>query len=250
MRSFAFLFTLLACLNNFGFAKADTYCKNRVDLALVLAIDVSSSINKEEWQLQKQGYMRAFLDKEIVLATRSGRCGRIAVCVIEWGDANYQEVVIPWRLLSDSESATAFSLEFSRLEHSELYSDQTTYIGNAILSAIKELALKNVGFTATRRLIDVSGDGTDQGTASRANGDVSPETHGLIASEARDEAAELGIIINGLPILGPDNQNLDDYYQDNVKTPDGFIKVAERWEDFGQAIREKLLQEINVADAR
>ena len=211
-----------------------------VDLLLVLAADVSRSIDSQKFQLQREGYAAALADRRVLDAIRSGRNRRIGVLFLEWSGLGNQKVVIDWTLIDGPETAQAFGDRL--LESPRSFADRTS-ISGAIDAAVAQLA--RAPFTADRQTIDVSGDGTNN-----AGRDV---------NHARDEALELGIAINGLVILSevplpwnPEHTNppggLAKYYRDNViGGPGSFVLEAKDFSSFGQAIIKKMIAEI--ADA-
>jgi uncharacterized protein DUF1194 len=214
---------------------------DKVDLLLVLAADVSRSVDASKFQLQREGYAAAVSNPRVLDAVRSGRNGRIGVTYIEWSGVGSQRVLIDWTTLSDAESAKAFGDRL--LEAPRSFADRTS-ISGAIEFAMAQFA--RAPFEAVRKTIDVSGDGTNN-----AGRDV---------TSARDEAVAQGITINGLVILSatplpwnPDHTNppggLDAYYRTNVVGgPGAFVLVAKDFSSFGEAIIEKMIAE--VAQAR
>ena len=212
-----------------------------VDLLLVLAADVSRSIDSKKFQLQRDGYAAALTDPRVLDAIRSGRNGRVGVLFLEWSGLGNQKVVIDWMMIDGPKAAQAFGDRL--LESSRSFADRTS-ISGGIDAAVAQFA--SAPFTAQRRTIDVSGDGTNN-----AGRDV---------GQARDEALALGITINGLVILSetplpwnPEHTNppggLANYYRENVTGgPGSFVLEAKDFNSFGQAIVKKMIAEI--ADAR
>jgi hypothetical protein len=208
--------------------------KTPVDLVLALAVDVSRSVDEEEAHLQRQGYVQAFRDPDVIAAIRTGMLGRIAVGYFEWaGDGNIS-VVVDWTLIENPVDAKGFA---DRLERRPPAPMLWTYISGAINFA--ETWLDRNDFEGTRRVIDVSGDG--------------PNNSGELVVPARDRALAAGVTINGLPIMDQGNsmysayniQNLDLYYRDCViGGPGAFLIVAESFQDFARAVRRKLILEI------
>ena len=205
-----------------------------VDLELVLAVDVSRSIDEAEAELQRQGYIAAFRDPEVLRAIEHGILGRIAVTYVEWAGAWHGDVVVGWTVIDGRESAHAFA---DALDRRVPASARRTSIGGAIAFAAPLFG--DNGFEGTRRTIDISGDG--------------PNNDGPLVHVARDLAVAAGITINGLPILDRNGgvfswysiPNLDLYYRDCViGGPGAFIVVAEDFQDFARAVRRKLLLEI------
>jgi hypothetical protein len=208
-----------------------------VDLLLVLAADVSRSIDSQKFQLQREGYAAALADPRVIDAIQSGRRGRIGVLFLEWSGFGNQKVVIDWTVVDGPKTAQAFGDRL--LESPRSFADRTS-ISGGIDAAVAQLA--RAPFEAQRRTIDVSGDGTNN-----AGRDV-----GL----ARDEALALGISINGLVILSetplpwnPEHTNppggLTKYYRDNViGGPGSFVLEAKDFNSFGEAIVKKMIAEI------
>jgi hypothetical protein len=207
---------------------------DKVDLLLVLAADVSRSVDASKFQLQREGYAAAVSNPRVLDAVRSGRNGRIGVTYIEWSGVGSQRVLI------DAESAKAFGDRL--LEAPRSFADRTS-ISGAIEFSMAQFA--RAPFEAVRRTIDISGDGTNN-----AGRDV---------TSARDEAVAQGITINGLVILSatplpwnPDHTNppggLDAYYRTNVVGgPGAFVLVAKDFSSFGEAIIEKMIAEVAQA---
>ena len=213
----------------------------RVDLLLVLAADVSRSVDAQKFQLQREGYALAIANPRVLEAIQSGPNKRIAMLFLEWSGFGNQNVVIDWTVIDGPKAAQAFG---DRLLESPRSSVGRTSISGGIDFAVAQFAHAPVA--AERRTIDVSGDGTNN-----AGRDV---------TKARDEALALGITINGLVILSerplpwnPQHTNppggLANYYRSNVVGgPGAFVLEAKDFNSFGQAIIKKLIAEI--ADAR
>jgi hypothetical protein len=211
-----------------------------VDLLLVLAADVSRSVDQEKFQLQREGYAAAISDKRVLDAILAGRNHRIAVLFLEWSGLGNQKVVIDWMAIDGPKAAQEFGDRL--LESNRSFADRTS-ISGGIDFAVAQLT--RAPFAAERHTIDVSGDGTNN-----AGRDV---------TQARDEALALGITINGLVILSerplpwnPEHTNppggLANYYRANVTGgPGSFVLEAKNFGSFGQAIVKKLIAEI--ADA-
>lgn len=193
-----------------------------VDMELSLLVDVSSSVNATEFNLQRQGYVNAFVDAAIVSAIESGNHGAIAASLTYWSSANRQQVAVDWMLIDDLTSATAFSNAI--LAASRPFSG-TTAPGTAINFTVPSFFNNN--FDGDQLVIDVSGDGQ------RNSGD------NTIA--ARDAAFAQGITINGLAI---GNDALFNWYNANIKTSDGFVLHAVDFNSFGNSIKEKIAREI------
>src|SRR6478736_192794 len=208
-----------------------------VDLLLVLAADVSRSVDSQKFQLQREGYAAALANPRVLDAIQAGRRGRIGVLFLEWSGFGNQKVVIDWMLIDGPKSGQAFGDRL--LESPRSFADRTS-ISGGIDAAVAQLA--RAPFDATRRTIDVSGDGTNN-----AGRDI---------GQARDDALALGITINGLVILSetplpwnPEHTNppggLAKYYRDNVTGgPGSFVLEAKDFNSFGEAIVKKMIAEI------
>ena len=205
-----------------------------VDLALVLAIDISGSIDPDEAKLQRQGYVEAFTDPVIVKAILGGNHGRIAVAYFEWSDAWVQKLLIDWTLLDSEAAISAFA---RRLADAPISIARRTSISGAIRYAIPMYSRSP--YEAERKVLDISGDGSNN--------------DGGLVTEVRHDALKDRIIINGLPIMNgrpnpfgfPAEDDLDKYYLHCVTGgPRSFVEVARSFEDFPRAIRKKLLQEV------
>lgn len=199
--------------------------RDSVDVALVLAVDSSGSISKERLMLQIQGYTGALRNPSFVQAVQSGNHGRIAITYVTWTDARRQDQVVGWRVVQDAASADGFA---KSIEEALLPVPGWTSISGAI-DFCTGLVIGS-GFMAPRRVIDISGDGS--------NNDGRPVT------EARDAAVAAGVTINGLPITEVE-PGLEQYYRENViGGPDAFIVVAKSTDSFGEAVLRKLLVEV------
>jgi hypothetical protein len=196
-----------------------------VDVALVLAIDVSGSVSEDRLLLQRRGYIEAMRHPLLIDAVRAGTTGRIALTFVEWSEARRQTQAVGWQVVHDNSTAQRFASAIETAEHSML---GWTSISAAIDFAARLLA--ESGFVAARRVIDISGDG------------VNNDGRDVIA--ARDDAVAAGIIINGLPILEVEPR-LDEYFRRNViGGPGAFVMVARNRGDFAAAVLRKLLLEV------
>lgn len=210
-----------------------------VDLALVLAVDVSGSVDEEEYRLQRQGYADAFMHPSVIAAIRGGGRGRIAVIYVQWGGIQYQRVAVPWTVVHDAASGQDFAERILAASRSYI---RGTSISGAIDFSITQLALNP--HATTRRVIDVSGDGVNN--------------EGRSTSAARDDALARNIAINGLVIMAdqqpqqgrggwrPSNEPpLDEFYRDNVVGGMGaFVIAINDFDVFGYAIVNKIVREV------
>jgi hypothetical protein len=208
-----------------------------VDMLLVLAADVSRSVTEPKFRLQREGTVAAITNPDVVSAITSGRHRRIAICFVEWATAGQHAVVIDWTMIASEGDARRFA---DRLAETPRSFSGSTAISGAIDFSV--LQLGRAPFAAERRVIDISGDGTN--------------VSGRPVNDARDEAVAKDITINALVILTPIEQSfrpahtnppggLERYFQDNViGGPGAFTVVAEGHESFGRALTKKLIQEI------
>lgn len=212
------------------FARADT---EPVDVLLVLAVDVSRSVDDDEARLQREGYRAAVSDPQVLEAIRGGMIGAIGLAYVEWAGAEYQRLVLPWMRISGVAEAHAWSEKLAEAPRASL--SWTSISGGLDFS---RSVLAEAPYEATRRVIDVSGDGVNN-----SGGPV--ET-------ARDRLVAEGVTINGLPIVN-DRPTfgrmppipLDEYYRDSVIGGTGaFCIVAEDFQSFGQAVKRKLIREV------
>ncbi len=208
-----------------------------VDLKLVLAVDISMSMDPDEQKLQRDGYVQAFRDPNIINAIRAGRAGRIAVSYFEWAGPDVQQILMPWHLIDGQQSAHAFA---ERLSAQPYTRRMRTSISSALIFARNLLA--ETDYLANRNVIDVSGDGVNNS--------------GPLMRLTREQVLAAGIVINGLPILvRPTTQwsfwdapDLDLYYGRCVVGGAGsFMLPITRPDEFATATRQKLLLEIAAA---
>jgi len=225
-----------------GAASRPALAGETVDLRLVLASDVSRSVDAGEFQLQRQGYAQAFRDRRVLQAIRAGVLGRIAVAYLEWSGEDFQKVVVDWMAVGDEESAGLLADKLVREPRS--FANRTA-IGAAIDHAAA--LIERSPFQAERNVIDVAGDGTN--------------TSGKLPMTARDEAVKNGVVVNALVILSPAPMpwnphhthppgGLPKYFEENViGGPGSFLMVAESFDTFAEAILAKLVKEIAAAPA-
>jgi len=201
-----------------------------VDLELVLAVDVSGSMDDEEHRLQRSGYVRALAHPSVWTAIEAGAYRRIALMYLEWAGPRGQEIIIPWRLIERAEDLQLFSSDLADRPISFI---RGTSISGALLFSARQFG--GNGFEGFRRVIDVSGDG--------------PNNLGNPIEPTRDFVAGQGITINGLPLMlrpsGSHSVRLADYYRDCVIAgPGAFVFPVLETAQVGEAIRRKLILEI------
>ncbi|KRR22752.1 hypothetical protein CQ14_00110 [Bradyrhizobium lablabi] len=212
---------------------ADKEANPTVDVELVLAVDVSYSMDLDELALQREGYAQAIVSKEFLQALKTGPNGRIAITYFEWAASTDQKIIIPWRVIDGPETADAVASEIIK---TPIRRASRTSISGAINFAMP--LFEENPHRGLRRVIDISGDG--------------PNNNGMPVTVARDAALEKGVIINGLPIMVKepsystmDIDNLDFYYEDCViGGPGSFVVTIKDRDKFKEAIRTKLLLEI------
>src|SRR5260370_5454369 len=201
----------------------------KVDVALVLAADVSRSIDDDEFKLQRQGYAAAVTNPRVLHAIAAGQFGAIAICFVEWSGPEEQQVIADWTVIRDGESAASFS--------ATLLAAPPAFFGRTAISAALDFSrayLSKVGATAERRIIDVSGDGTNNS--------------GRSVRDARDEAVAAGVTVNGLALLNePPNpahfaltrppEGLPQYYRHNVvRAPASFPLLLHDFNPFAHPL--------------
>jgi len=212
-------------------------CAQNTDLLLVLAADVSRSIDEGEFDLQRKGYAAALSDPRVLAAIRGGATGTIAVCFVEWSGAGEQLVVVDWTIIHDDEDAGGLA--------ATLLAAPRSFIGRTSISGAIGFAMERFASAkphSNRRIIDISGDGTNNS--------------GRPATEARDRALAEGVTINGLAIIN-DRPNpgyafhtqppggLPEWYRQNViGGPGAFLHVVEDFRSFADAMTNKLVSEI------
>jgi len=209
-----------------------------VDLKLVLATDVSGSINNDELWLERAGTSAAFLDPDVIRAIQSGAIGRIAVSMLDFSSPGFGKTVIDWRIIRDRPSAAAFARTVLALPRTP--GDRTS-ISNALELGAALIGSSDRNIFATRKVIDVMGDGANN--------------IGKPMEQTRDLVARQGIIINGLPVMDESANgyfpNLDRYYQACVAGGrDAFIVPVRSYRDFASAMRRKLILEISQNNER
>src|SRR5258705_8527004 len=212
---------------------APALAAEQVDLKLVIATDVSGSINDEEARLQREGTAEPFLDADVVKAIRNGSLGRIAVSMIDFSSPDYDKVIIDWQIIRDKASATSFA---ELVRASPRTPGRRTSVSSALELGSLLIESSEKDIVATRKVIDVSGDG--------------PNNDGNPMRETHDRVVGQGIVVNGLPIMD-DNANgyfpnLDKYYAACVAGGRGsFVVAVHNYKDFSAAMRHKLILEIS-----
>ncbi|MGJ4946134.1 DUF1194 domain-containing protein [Bradyrhizobium sp. HKCCYLS1011] len=204
-----------------------------VDVELIIAVDVSYSMDLDELAIQREGYAQAISSKEFMQALKNGPHGRVSITYFEWAASGDQKIIIPWRLIDGPESADAVAAEIMK---TPIRRASRTSISGAIYFAVP--LFDDDPYRGLRRVIDISGDG--------------PNNSGAPVTIARDAALAKGIVINGLPIMVKepsystmDIDNLDYYYEDCVVGgPGSFVVPIKSREEFKEAIRTKLLMEV------
>ena len=211
-----------------------------VDVALVLAADVSRSVDDDEFKLQRQGYAAAVTNPRVLQSIAAGQHGAVAICFIEWSGPDEQQVVAEWTVVRDGETAAGFA--------ATLMNAPRSFVGRTSVSAALDFSRAYFGksrVVSDRRVIDVSGDGTNNS--------------GRPVLDARDETVAAGITINGLAIINEHPnpgyfahtqppEGLPEYYRKNViGGPGAFLQVVQDFSSFGEAITNKLVNEIAAA---
>jgi len=232
MRTFILTFTL-ALAGVGGTALTEP---RYVDTLLVLASDVSQSVDKQKFILQREGYATAVSNPEFVRVATAGPHKRIAIAYVEWASANQQELVVPWTIIEGKTSAEKLAREL--LERPRSFTGHTS-ISGALRFSLE--ILENAPYSSSRQIIDISGDGTNN--------------TGPNLKVVRNDVLARGIIVNALVILSqepspwPTHTNppggLPHYFRENVAGgPGSFVVTAQGFESFGIAIRQKLIAEI------
>jgi hypothetical protein len=237
MRSAVSAAVFVALLTLPGGARAQT-----TDLLLVLAADVSRSIDEGEFALQRKGYSAALTDPRVLAAIRGGVAGTIAICFVEWSGAGEQNIVADWTVIRDEEDAGGLA--------AAILAAPRSFIGRTSISGAIDFAMERFAAAqprASRRIIDISGDGTNNS--------------GRPVTNARDEALAQGVTINGLAIIN-DKPNpgyafhtqppggLPEWYRQNViGGPGAFLRVVEDFHSFADAMTNKLVSEIAALPA-
>lgn len=204
----------------------DALAQQSVDLLLMVAIDTSESVNIERFELQKRGYIEAFQNPRVLSAIQSGGKQAIAVSMVQWAEIDQQERILPWSRVADVATAAAVADAIAAAPR-KLFRGITS-ISGVIDYAVAEFSRSP--FTGPRRVIDISGDGSNNA--------------GRPSDDARDDAVAAGVVINGLPIIDID-RNLDEQYRDHViGGTRSFMIAIDTLDQFAGAIVRKLIIEI------
>jgi hypothetical protein len=231
-RALAAMTALLALLSALLGTSQTASAQTTVDLQLALMVDASGSVNSYRFELQKRGYVEALRNPHVLGAILGGKTQSIAISLVQWTGPFLQVVVLPWTQVKDEASIGSAAAIIERTPR-QLFGGGTS-ISGAIDYAMR--MFPQSPFKAERHVIDVSGDGSNNG--------------GRSVIRARDEAVEKGVTINGLPILAVEPY-LDEYYRDYViGGPGSFMIVAKDFESFGEAIVKKMIVEIAANDRR
>ncbi|MEO0542505.1 MAG: DUF1194 domain-containing protein [Pseudomonadota bacterium] len=225
------ILTICLCLFS-SFARAEEAI---VDVELVIAVDVSGSMDFGELRIQRRGYVEAFRSPDVHDAIADGLLGSVAVMYVEWARSDLKRVIVPWMRLETPQDAREFA---DRLEAAGLGNMRNTSISGAIEYGVTQI--EGNAFVGSRRVIDVSGDG--------------PNNQGGLVTLARDKAVARGVVINGLPLVTEpwrerlifgDDGDLATYFRACViGGPGSFVIPVTRWEEFGAAVRRKLVLEL------
>ena len=205
-----------------------------VDVELVLAVDISYSVDEEEAHRQREGYVAALAHEDVIRSIQGGPLGRIAVTYVEWADTGFQRAAADWTVIASEEDALGFAAQVAAAPFER---GHYTAIGSAIADAVRRI--DDNDFTAPRLIIDISGDG--------------PQNQGMPLESAHALASRSGIVVNGLPVISaspgrwvrPVEVNLEGYFRENVITgPGAFVLPARAEDEFRVAILRKLVLEI------
>ncbi len=217
-----------------GAFQFEAYDPNKeVDVELVLAVDISQSMDTDEQEVQRAGYVAALTSADFLDAIKIGPIGRIAVTYLEWGGVDEHFIVADWTVIQDKQSAAAFA---SKIAEAPLRQVQRTSIASALHKSVE--MVRTNAYAGLRQVIDISGDG--------------PNNQGGSVTDVRDQTIATGVTINGLPLMMKANQNswqamlqLDHYYEDCViGGPGSFAIPVRSKEGFADAIRMKLVMEV------
>ena len=195
-----------------------------VDTALVLAVDVSGSVNDERWDLQRNGIADVLESPDFGHTIRMGAIGRVAITIVQWGTMAHS---MPWRILENHQDAVVYAQEIRSMTRQE---SGGTCMGTALKKIDQQVIGQWLDY-AGRVIVDVSGDGATN--------------CGMEFITARQALLDQGITINGLPIITPIEPKIDQWYEENViGGPGAFMVVADGYKEFAQAFKKKFIIEI------
>ncbi|HAT35963.1 MAG TPA: hypothetical protein DCS82_09620 [Rhodospirillaceae bacterium] len=229
-----FLCATVLALASLVFAVPSIRAETEVDLELILAVDISGSVDDDEARLLRQGHVAALRDPKVLRAIQNGFLGKIAVTYIEWAGFGHIKTIVGWRIIKDKASAEAFAAMLARAPYE---TSTRTAISDMIMASISKF--RGNGIAGSRRVLDLAGDGANN--------------FGMPVTKARDYAIDQGIVINGIPILSTHYdgfrfttaQYLDTYFLKCVIGGAGaFVVVASGFDDFARAIKRKMILEI------
>ncbi|MGB1006003.1 MAG: DUF1194 domain-containing protein [Thalassobaculaceae bacterium] len=201
-----------------------------VDIELVIAVDSSTSVDFDEFNLQVRGLAAAFRDPTVVAAIADGPLGAISIAVFEWADPKSQMLAVPWTVIDGPTTANAFARRVDAMAR------QVPRGGTSIAGALAfaSVLFQTNPYPGTRQVIDLTADGRNN--------------QGAAVDQMRDLLVARGITINGMVILN-DVAVLDGYFEDRViGGPDAFVEAAADYSDYAKAIRRKLIREIRGLD--
>lgn len=226
-------FVLLLALCASAPAAQRSTALQQVDVKLVLAFDVSPSMDNDEYAVEREGTAAAFSDPNVIQAIQNGSLGRIGVALIQFSSQQFNRVMIDWTVVRDRPSALAFAAAVHNLPRNP---GRRTSISSALELGSLLLESSEKDMTASRRVIDVTGDG--------------PNNFGNPMTESHDKVVAQGIVINGLPVMDDMAngyfQDLDRYYAGCVTGGRGaFVVVVKSYRDYAAAMRRKLILEIS-----
>ncbi len=220
-----------------AFRRAHATEPEPVDVELVLAVDVSRSVDPQEQELQFNGYAAAFRDPKLIEGIAGGPLGQIAVTLFTWSDWHIQELVVPWTKIDSAAGAERFAAAVDA-------APRRTWLYTSISGAMDHAAkLFGQRYEGTRKVVDISGDGVNNS--------------GRPVADARADALAQGIVLNGLAVLDRTPQPwsaglppLDQYFRDEViGGPGAFLMVAEGFDAFETAVKRKIIREIAAVPA-
>jgi Protein of unknown function (DUF1194) len=229
----AALVAIMHAAQAIGFTATSSYKETacEVDTRLALYMDVSGSVSTERWTVQKRGYAAAIRSQDVIDAIQLGRNKSLELAVVQWSGSVEQKQAVGWTVVSTAASAYAFAERVEGMER--LFPGSSTSISGAMEHALGQL--NEARCQAVRQILDVSGDGSDDG--------------GPALAAARENLLRRGVIINGLAIFGvqaePDIQSY--YWEKVVGGPASFVEPVyepDALNAFGEAFKRKLIREI------